>query len=267
VVEELVSIVPAKRAAFLRGLSLERAPFLRGYVATRTKPSPSELLLATELGEPLLARRRLGAGHVLAWTSDLEPRWAADFMRWPKFAAFLSQLLREHRRDEDTDRLPLSVSRRGDVVTVTVDAIDDEDTLLRGLDSTVRLLDARGDTIAEARAEETAPGVYEASFSLATLGAFRVEAEHRRDDLLVAIGDARFSHPYPDEWSRLGTDASRLADIARAGGGVLLESPDELFAAPPGTAAPAPNHGWFILVALLSFLLDLLLRRTRIFER
>jgi Ca-activated chloride channel homolog len=267
VVEELVTIVPAKRAAFLRGLALERAPFLRGYVATRMKPAPAEQLLVTELGEPLLARRRHGAGHVLAWTSDLEPRWAVDFMRWPRFAAFLSQLLREHRRDETAARLPMTISRHGDVVRVTVNALGDDDTLLRGLESTVRLLDARGEPLAEAQAEETAPGIYEASFALETLGSFRVEAEHRRGEFLVAIGDARFSHPYPDEWSRLGTDEARLADVARAGGGALLDSLDDLFASPPPTSAPAPIADWFILFALLSFLFDLLLRRTRFFER
>jgi Ca-activated chloride channel homolog len=267
VVEELVSIVPAKRAAFLRGLSLERAPFLRGYVATRMKPSPSELLLSTELGEPLLARRRLGAGHMLAWTSDLEPRWAADFMSWPKFASFLSQLFREHRRDESTDRLAMTVARRGDEMTVTIDALDANDVILRGLESTARLYDARGTMLAEARAEETAPGLYETSFAPGSYGAFRVEAEHRRDDFLVAIGDARVAHPYPDEWARLGTDELRLADIARAGGGAVVDSVEALFAAPTPTLAPTPVHDWFIVFALGSFLIDLLLRRTRFFER
>src|SRR5690606_29901138 len=194
IVEELVTVVPTKRAAFLRGLGLERAPFLRGYVATKMKPAPSELLLATESGDPLLARRRHGEGMVLAWTSDLEPRWATDFLRWPPFASFLAQLLREHRRDESATRLPIDVSRRGDRVRVAVDALDEDDALLRGLESRLRVLDARGHVVLERLAEERAPGYYEAELELDAYGAFRIEADHRREGISVAIGDARFSH-------------------------------------------------------------------------
>lgn len=267
IVEELVTVVPTKRAAFLRGLGLERAPFLRGYVATKMKPAPSELLLATESGDPLLARRRHGEGMVLAWTSDLEPRWATDFLRWPPFASFLAQLLREHRRDESATRLPIDVSRRGDRVRVAIDALDEDDALLRGLESRLRVLDARGHVVLERLAEERAPGYYEAELELDAYGAFRIEADHRREGISVAIGDARFSHPYPDEWSRLGTDDERLAEIARAGGGTIVESLDDLFADPAPIPAPVPRHVPFVLLALGAFVVDLLLRRTRFFER
>ena len=46
--------------------------------ATQLAGPPAELILATDTGAPLLARRPLGRGSTLAWTSDLKARWATD---------------------------------------------------------------------------------------------------------------------------------------------------------------------------------------------
>ena len=51
------------------GLDLDAAPFLLGYVMTRPKPT-SEVILATEKGDPLLVWWRYGLGMTVAFTSE-----------------------------------------------------------------------------------------------------------------------------------------------------------------------------------------------------
>ncbi|MFO0749403.1 MAG: VWA domain-containing protein, partial [Myxococcota bacterium] len=58
-----------------KGLNMEQAPSLVGYVSTRAKPR-AEVLMASHLGEPILARWRLGLGKVVVWTSDVKSKWA-----------------------------------------------------------------------------------------------------------------------------------------------------------------------------------------------
>jgi len=77
------------------------APPLRGFVAMRAKAS-AETLLATTTGAPLLARWRRGAGVVMAWTSDLDGAWAADWVTWGGYAAFWTAAI-----SGDSPRLPL----------------------------------------------------------------------------------------------------------------------------------------------------------------
>ncbi len=75
-------------AAFLRGVDMGSAPFLRGYVATKLKPQPAQGILESELGEPILARWHVGLGYALAWTSDVKNRWAVDWVRWRSWGQF-----------------------------------------------------------------------------------------------------------------------------------------------------------------------------------
>ena len=89
------AVLPAGRpgVARLAGLDLTHAPTLLGYVETQAKPD-SQLLLATKGGDPLLVVGRSGRGASVAFTSDIQSRWAAAWLRWPEFGRFWAQLVR-----------------------------------------------------------------------------------------------------------------------------------------------------------------------------
>ena len=76
---------------------MEVAPFLLGYVMTRPKPT-SEVILATESGEPLLAWWRYGLGMTTAFTSDAKSRWAAEWITWEGYSKFWTQVVRQTMR-------------------------------------------------------------------------------------------------------------------------------------------------------------------------
>ena len=78
----------------LREIDMESAPFLLGYVMTRPKPT-SEVILATEKGDPLLAWWRYGLGMTAAFTSDAKSRWAAEWLTWPGYGKFWTQVVRQ----------------------------------------------------------------------------------------------------------------------------------------------------------------------------
>jgi len=71
----------------LSEIALDDVPFLLGYVVTRPKAT-SEVILATEAGDPLLAWWRYGLGMSVAFTSDAKARWAAEWQSWPQFSQF-----------------------------------------------------------------------------------------------------------------------------------------------------------------------------------
>src|SRR5690606_13135518 len=111
--------------AFLKGVGMGSAPLLRGYTSTQLAAPPSQLVLASDRGEPILARRPVGLGYTLAWTSDLKARWAIDWLKWPTFGRFIAQLVREHQKTDDTEIRPMEVKLEGDEVVATVDAYDE----------------------------------------------------------------------------------------------------------------------------------------------
>ena len=96
----------------LSELKLDEAPFLLGYVITRPKPT-SEVILATEAGDPLLAWWRYGLGMSVAFTSDAKARWAAEWLTWPQFGQFWAQVVRHALRKSEARGSLVLVERKG----------------------------------------------------------------------------------------------------------------------------------------------------------
>ena len=95
----------------LAGLDFDAAPLLLGYVVTRPKPT-SELILASESGDPLLTWWRYGLGMSVAFTSDAKPRWAAEWLAWPGFGKFWAQVVRHAMRKAESKGVVVQVDQK-----------------------------------------------------------------------------------------------------------------------------------------------------------
>jgi len=94
VVEKPIRPVVLKRSEIFDGVGLETAPALKGYVRFEAKPT-AEVLLRADQEDPLLARWQYGLGRAAVFTSDAKSRWAADWMDWPGFDKFWTNLMRD----------------------------------------------------------------------------------------------------------------------------------------------------------------------------
>lgn len=80
--------VTAAGRARLDGLSLDKCPPILGYNLTKPRADSEVLLEIGDDGAPLLALREVGAGKVLAFTSDPAPHWGVNFVFWKDYARF-----------------------------------------------------------------------------------------------------------------------------------------------------------------------------------
>jgi Ca-activated chloride channel homolog len=279
IVEEPTPVKAQKRAEALAGIPLETAPPLGGYTVTRARPR-AELLLAAPNGAPLLARWQVGLGQVAAWTSDVEPRWSAAWMRWPPFAKFWAQVTRATMRRRAANHFPLRATLDGDRVTLTVDAIGPDDRFLSGLDArvTVRCVAARGAAPAERRVSlaETAPGHYEGSFAAGLpSGALLLQGTLTRAGAPVGEATGRLALPFApelrpsapatsDDAEALRGPALLAAVTARTGGRVLTNPVELLDPGSDHRETRQPLRRPVLLASLALFVLDVLLRRVRL---
>jgi len=273
VVEEYFLPRVSSSADFLRGTGLEDAPWLRGYVATRARGAPAQVILTTEGGEPLLARWRVGLGWSLAWTSDVKNRWAADWVRWPGYSRFFSQLVREHMRHRSESELPMRTELDGDEARLIVDALDDDDRFVDGLESVATITSDEPDAervSLEVPLSQIAPGRYEARTRLPGFGSYAVVIEHRRPgdsgaSALVARSTGRIDHPYPREHALFIPSAAVLDALTERSGGGIYRGVEDLHPTDGECIdADVPLRATFLWVALGLFLADLLLRRVRL---
>jgi Ca-activated chloride channel family protein len=273
-VEEWFPVTQTASADFLSGIALQTAPFLHGYVATQMKESPAQQILASDKGEPILARLRVGLGWTVAWTSDLKNQWAADWLRWSGFSKFWGQLVREHMRKKQRRELDMRVETEGGHVRAIVDAFTVDERFENGLTSrlTISGPQPKGPR-REVPMRQVAPGRYEADFALDDYGAFLLEASHFKagDDGQLrpaGVSYAEVSNPYPREYASLEPDSERLGRVSLTTGGAVDPEPRRLF--DPGTEKIVyrePLWSRMLILAVALFVLDLFVRRVRVFDR
>jgi Ca-activated chloride channel homolog len=276
-VEEWFPVQQVGNADFLKGVAISAAPLLHGYVATQMKPAPAQLILQSDRGDPIMARWRAGLGWAVAWTSDVKNNWSVDWLRWSGFSKFWGQFTREHMRIKRRQELPMQVEMRENTVHAVVDAFTPDERFDNQLESK---LVVTGPATAKGKGERrdipmrrTAPGRYEADLRLDDYGSFLLRAEHARiapDGSLQPFASSfgHVSNPYPREYGRFEPDIELQARAAAAAGGSLDPEPAKVFDA-QGEKIIYYRPLWsrFVLAAIVVFLLDLLIRRVRLFDR
>jgi hypothetical protein len=177
-------------------------------------------------------------------------------------------------RVKHRSELPMKTEMVGSDVHAVVDAFTADERFDNGL---VSKLIVTGPGSSGARRElpmkQTAPGRYEANFPLDQYGSFLLRAEHAKASengelKPLATSYGHVTNPYPREYASFDPDLERLARATLAGGGSLDPSPARVFA-PAGQKIVSYRPLWnqFVLAALGLFLLDLLVRRVRLFDR
>lgn len=256
----------AKRAQVLEGIAWESAPYLLGYVSTKAKPQ-AEVLMISDYGEPILARWRNGLGKVVAFTSDLKNRWAVEWVRWPGYAKFWSQLIRDTMRANNEDTLAMTTEIIQDEARIVVDAIGEDDKYINDLKSTVTVQNPDGST-SQIALNQTAAGRYEARLKLSTYGSYGLKAVHEKDGATTAVSLATVSYPYPREFQFVEANHPLMRRVAEIGGGETDPDAKRLFD-PMGEEAKYRRELWplFIVLALVLAVLDLAFRRIRLSGR
>jgi Ca-activated chloride channel homolog len=273
-VEEWFPVTQVSPADFLRGLDINTSPLLHGYVATRMKPPPAQLILQSDKAEPILARWRVGTGWTLAWTSDVKNLWAVEWLRWRGYGQFWGQLVHEHMRTKHRRELDMQASVVDGQVHAVVDAFGVDDKFENGLDSTLTIKGPEPDGDKRTvTMSQTAPGRYEAWVTLDKYGSYLLRADHARtnnkgEPVNVAVSYGHISNPYPREYASFEPDLATLDRAATSTGGGVDPAPALVFE--PGDEKITYHEDLWVrtvLAAVVVFLLDLFLRRVRLFDR
>ena len=270
-VDEYFQPVLITPADFLRGVDVEGSPYLHGYVATELKPPPAQMILAPgdHQENPLLARWRVGLGWTLAWTSDVKNLWAAEWLRWPQYPQFWGQLVREHMRQKKRQQLDMRVDLVDGELKASIDAIGGDDRFQNGLDGKVTVTGPapKLDKIVMPL-QQIAPGRYEAKTTLDQFGSFVLQGELTSGGTPVAESYGHVSNPYPREYAAFEPDVQTMDAMARTTGGVRDPSSAAILD-PAGEKVSYHQDLWarFVEAAIVVFLIDLVLRRVRFFDR
>jgi hypothetical protein len=215
-----------------------------------------------------LAKWRRGLGKSAVFTSDLKNRWSLYWVQWDKFPKFWSQALRDLMRTNTEKTLPMQLSIDQGAGKIVVDAIDDQDRFMNRLTSSVSIKPPEGEKEAF-DLQQVAPGRYESRFPLKSYGSYVVEVAHFNEDGdQIATSRGTVTWPYPDEYLTLAPNEKLIAKTVEIGQGSLNPTAERLFD-PEGEKVKYKSDVWpyFLFAALGLFVLDLLLRRLRVYGK
>jgi Ca-activated chloride channel homolog len=244
-----------------KGIDFKTAPELLGYVNTKGK-STAEIILETPGKRPLLARWQYALGKSAIFTSDVKDRWAAEWLKWKNYSKFWAQLLRETMRRQDNDEFDLQVERDGDEALITINAVEKDGRFRNLLHPKLRVVDP-SQAASTIEVPQVGPGSYETRVPLNQDGTyvFRTVGD-------VAGGTSRtLEYSYPDEFHFYPPNFEVLRNVSAGTGGVYQPTAAEIFDT-KGETVSVHTRLWPLMasLALVLYLVDVFLRRLRLFE-
>jgi uncharacterized membrane protein len=265
IVEEPFFPIQTGSSPILRGL--ERGlPQLLGYNGTTPKAA-AQTVLVTARDDPLLAQWQYGLGRSVAWTSDATGRWARNWVAWPGFNRFFSQLVAWTFPGEETRGIEAELLPQGDETRLRLESVEEDGTPRNFYETVVTLVapDLRATAV---RLQQSGPGVYEASLGKIAPGAYAlrvIQAKRGATALGRTIG---LVAPTPGEYRVFGVNDALLASLRAATGGREVTSGSDVWRHDlRATSVAMDLWPWLLLLALLLWPLDVALRRVSVTRR
>jgi len=250
----------------IRGISGAEMPPLLGYVATSTKPR-AETPILSEKGDPILAHWQFGLGRAVAFTSDAKPKWAQEWLNWPKYRQFWSQVAQWSLRKLENADFGTDVSVDRGEGTVSVEALDGTGNFRNFLNLAARVVSPRGESI-QIQLEQKGPGRYEGKFPTKEVGAYLINLLEFQQGQLASSQVLGASVNYSPEFAASEPNFNLLRRIAEIGGGRILDLKNPAFNpfefGRKKTFQPRDLWEWLLRFAILLFPLDVGIRRIQI---
>jgi uncharacterized membrane protein/Mg-chelatase subunit ChlD len=245
---------------------IEAMPQLHGYVLTSPKQEPSVKVILKgpepEEVNPVLATWNYGTGTAAAYTSDLSPNWAKDWMDWEQLQQFINQLMVAVSRTQQDSDLVLSATTSGTTGVVFIEDFSESQSFL-DFQAGVVGPDRRKEPLL---LEQIGPRRYKGTFELWGRGRYQIVAsgddgEGREESAVGAISVA-----YSPEFLNFESDPITLKRIASATGGRILSGTEKTLSdfkrSPRETTRSVLD--WFLILLACLIPLDVALRRVQI---
>jgi Ca-activated chloride channel family protein len=244
----------------MQNIDWRSMPPLNGYVATTMKGN-AEQVLTSHWEDPVLATWRYGLGRTAAFTSDVNPRWAGQWLQWREYNRFWAQLVRWTLRSATAPGTTATVTGRDGSGEVLVDAQDAKGNFVNFLDAQVGVVSPdRERRVIDL--EQIGPGRYRGRFAAEREGVYLLGMAQRVAQRDLGSQVASLVVPYAQELRELGSDELLLRELSGLTGGGALSDPAEVF-----LKGRRPFHiaqeiwPWIVGIVALLLILDIAVRR------
>jgi len=234
-------------------------PRLHGYIAT-TEKDTAQVFIRSHKNEPVLAGWNIGLGKAVAWTSDVKPAWAKEWIPWHNFGKFWGQVVNWvlPAADAGVD-FDLTVSLRQGAAEISIDTQIPSQAAYE-----VRVAGPNGSSEPIEMQQRTLRR-YNGAFQVQDSGSYIVTAQRESDGLKRTKA---LILPYPSEYAEFEVNTDLLETLASETAGTYEPTPTEI-AAPAGVPIErqVPLAQALLVIAAIFFVLEMILRRFSVTHR
>lgn len=234
-------------------------PRLHGYIAT-TEKDTAQVFIRSHKNEPVLAGWNIGLGKAVAWTSDVKPAWAKEWIPWQNFGKFWGQVVNWGLPAADAGvDFDLTVSLRQGAAEISIDTQTPSQAAYE-----VRVAGPNGSSEPIEMQQRTLRR-YNGAFQVQDSGSYIVTAQRESDGLKRTKA---LILPYPSEYAEFEVNTDLLKTLASETAGIYEPTPTEI-SAPAGVPIErqVPLAQALLVIAAIFFVLEMILRRFSITHR
>ena len=239
----------------IRDVVKDGMPQLYGYVATMKKERSIDLLESFQ-HDPILSYWQYGLGKTVAWTSDVNGEWSAEYSNWDNTPLLWHNIIKLVSEDNGMEGTYANVEQNGNKATITYTTEEySEDTKVIAI-----VYDEEGNP-KEVELDPKKPGVYEAQVDTKDTGIYTINVQQKDKGEIVSSINTAAIMQYSLEY-RFYPENTLLDEFAASTGGIFIENPEEVFKYSPEYVKARFNL-WIplLIIAALLFLYDIAVRR------
>ncbi|USG64938.1 VWA domain-containing protein [Brevibacillus ruminantium] len=238
-------------------------PMLRAYVATTIKQTAEPLLMSQD-ADPILSRWQYGLGRAVAWTSDLEGKWAPDWIAWPGNSRLWTDIIGWTLPQISPGRWQVETKLDGSEGKVSV-SLPKGEKLPQELEAVVVNREMKREVV---RLKPVAPGMLEGRFSASEPGSYLIQVTEKANGQIIAGQTAGLSVSYSPEFGLPQDGAAQMEEWLAAGGGTKIADAKEVFTGKlPAKWETQPIGEWLLMLAACLWPLDVAARRLQLPEQ
>ncbi|MCI8508065.1 MAG: VWA domain-containing protein [Lachnospiraceae bacterium] len=239
----------------LEGVMDEGCPAFLGYVAAAPKQT-ADVILESDRKDPVLSAWQCGLGRTVAWNSDGNNEWTAQYAGWEQYPMLWSNIVHYVISDSELGDDNLEVVKEGNTASITYETKDyDKDTKVAAV-----VTDENG-TAKEVPLDAVKPGVFETELDMTEIGVYNVSIRKLSGDEIVKNYNTAYANQYSAEYQFADGDTD-FASFVKQTGGREISFGDNVWKGNSNTVkARISLTVPLLVIAILMFLFDIIIRR------
>ncbi|MCM1180900.1 MAG: VWA domain-containing protein [Clostridium sp.] len=242
----------------LDGVFDEGCPSLYGYIAATPKQT-ADVLLMSDREDPVLSTWQCGLGRTVAWNSDGNNEWTAEYAGWENYPLLWSNIINYVISDTELGEDTLEIDKGSNTATVSYETKEyDKNTKV-----TAVITDENGNA-KETTLDAIKPGSFEAELAMDEIGVYNVSVRKQNGEEILKNFNTAYANQYSAEYQFNDSSTDLSSFVNQAEGRMITMEEDIWTAKQEAVKSRVSLTVPLLVLAVFLLLFDIAIRRLSI---